>query len=97
MEYESVCWKPEQGLAEGLSERQAEIFTTAVIAMAEPVETHFLWRPQFRDRNDEMVPDVAVNGRADGLVNFNLKHYGGAPRRFPIDVMLPRTAIGRIR
>ena len=25
----------------------------AVMAMAEPVETHFLWRPQLHDANDE--------------------------------------------
>jgi len=33
--------------------------------MAEPVETHYLWRPQLRDVDDEMVLEVAVNGRAD--------------------------------
>src|SRR4051812_21458839 len=71
MEYEAVCLKSEQRLAAGLSQRQAEIFVTAVIAMAEPVETHFLWRPQLRDPNDEMVLEAAVNGRADALVTFN--------------------------
>jgi predicted nucleic acid-binding protein len=33
--------------------------------MAEPVPTHFLWRPQLRDPNDEVVLEAAVNGRAD--------------------------------
>jgi predicted nucleic acid-binding protein len=34
----------------------------AVIALAPPVEPHFLWRPQLRDPNDEMVLEVAING-----------------------------------
>ena len=97
MEYEAVCRKPEQCLAAGLSARQADIFVSAVIAMAEPVETHFLWRPQLRDPNDEMVLEVAVNGRADALVTFNTKDYGEAPSRFGVDLILPRTATGRIR
>ena len=51
----------------GLSGRQVEIFLDAIIAMGEPVPTHFLWRPQLRDPNDEMVLEAAVNGRADAL------------------------------
>jgi predicted nucleic acid-binding protein len=97
MEYEAVCGKAEQRHAAGLNERQVDAFVNAIIAMAEPVETHFLWRPQLRDPNDEMVLEVAVNGRADALITFNLKDYGEAPRRFGIDLLLPRTAIGRIR
>jgi predicted nucleic acid-binding protein len=97
MEYEAVCRRSDQRLAAGLSGRQVDIFLDAVIAMAEPVETHLLWRPQLRDPNDEMVLEAAVNGRADALVTFNLRHYGEAPQRFGLDLLLPRTAIERIR
>ena len=97
LEYEAVCRTAEHRLAAGLSERQVEVFVNALIAMAEPVETHFLWRPQLRDPNDEMVLEAAVNGRADALVTFNLKDYGDAPRRFGVDLLLPRMAIERIR
>ncbi len=44
-----------------------------------------------------MVLEVAVNGRADALVTFNLRDYGRAPSRFGIELMLPRAAIERIR
>ena len=30
----------------GLSDREVEIFLDAVVAMAEPVKTYFLWRPE---------------------------------------------------
>ncbi len=59
MEQEAVCCKPEHRLAAGLSERDVEIFLDAV---AEPVPTHFMWRPHLRDTGDEMVPEAAVNG-----------------------------------
>ncbi|HNY40803.1 MAG TPA: putative toxin-antitoxin system toxin component, PIN family [Bryobacteraceae bacterium] len=96
-EYEALCMRAEHRLASGLSERQADQFGTAVVAMAEPVETHYLWRPQLRDPDDEMVLEAAVNGRADMLVTFNQRDYGPAPGRFGIDLLLPRDAIERIR
>jgi predicted nucleic acid-binding protein len=97
LEYESVCGQAEHRLAAGLSERQVDIFVSAVIALAEPVAIHFLWRPQLRDANDEMVLEAAVNGKADALVTFNMRDFGDAPIRFGVEVLLPRAAITRIR
>jgi putative PIN family toxin of toxin-antitoxin system len=96
IEYESICRKHEHRLAAGLSDRQVDIFLDAMLAMAEPVETHFLWRPQLRDPNDEMVLEAAVNGRADALVTFNRRDFGTAPERFGVPVLLPREALARI-
>jgi len=97
IEYEAVCRRPEHRMEAGLSSRQVEIFVNAIIGMAEPVRTHFLWRPQLRDPNDEMVLEAAVNGRADALVTFNLRDYGDSPKQFGVEVLLPREAIGRIK
>src|ERR1039457_6257865 len=84
MEYEVVCQRADHRLAAGLTEQQVDIFVSVVIAMAEPVETHFLWRPQLRDPNDEMVLEAAVNGRANALVTFNLRDFGTAPAQFGV-------------
>jgi len=97
MEYEAVCRRSEHRMEAGLSERQVEIFLDAIIAMAEPVPTHFLWRPQLRDPNDEMVLEAAVNGRAEVLVTFNVRDYGTAASQFGVEVLLPREAIARIQ
>jgi len=97
LEYEAVCRRPEHRLEAGLSERQVDIFLDAIIAMSEAVPTHFLWRPQLRDPNDEMVLEAAVHGRADVLVTFNVRDYGAAASRFGVEVLLPRDAIARIR
>jgi putative PIN family toxin of toxin-antitoxin system len=97
MEYEATCSEAEHRLAAGLSEREVEIFLDGVVAMSEPLKTHFLWRPQLRNPGDEMVLEAAVNGRADALVTFNVRDFGTVPARFGIEVMVPREAIGRMR
>ena len=97
MEYEAVCVRPEHQLAAGLSEQEVRIFVDAVIAIAEPVKIHYLWRPQLRDPSDEMVLETAVNGRASLLITFNVRDYGTAPARFGIEVMTPREAVERMR
>ena len=97
LEYEAVCRRSEHREESGLSVKQVEIFLDAIIAMGEPVRTHFLWRPQLRDPNDEMVLEAAVNGRADALVTFNVRDYGTAPAQFGVEVLLPREAIARIK
>jgi putative PIN family toxin of toxin-antitoxin system len=97
MEYEAVCRRPEHRVEAGLSDRQVEIFLDAIIAIGEPVPTHFLWRPQLRDPNDEMVLEAAVNGRADAVVTFNVRDYGNAASQFGVEVLLPQEAIERIK
>jgi putative PIN family toxin of toxin-antitoxin system len=97
LEYEAVCHRAEHRLAAELSERQIDIFLDAVIAMAHPVKTHFLWRPQLRDPNDEIVLEAAVNGNADLLITFNLRDFGRVPARFGVEALLPREAIGKIQ
>src|SRR5260370_9438583 len=97
VEYEAICSEAEHRLAAGLSEREVEIFLDAVVAMAEPVTTHFLWRPQLRDPGDEMVLEAAGNGQADLLVTFNVRDFGTVPSRFGIEMMIPRDALERLR
>jgi len=89
LEYEATCRRAEHGVAAGLSPAQVSIFIDAVIALAEPVETHFLWRPQLRDPGDELVLEAAVNGHANAIVTFNQKDFGEIPMKFSVDVLAP--------
>jgi predicted nucleic acid-binding protein len=73
------------------------VFVDAIVASAEPVPLHFLWRSQLRDPCDEMVLEVAINGQADALVTFNSRDFGDVPGHFGVDLMLPRDAIARMR
>ena len=96
LEYEAVCRDPEQRIASGLSEAEVETIVTALCAVAEPVETRFLWRPQLHDPADEMVLDAAINGAADILVTFNRRDFGQAPARFGIALLSPQEALRRL-
>ncbi|ESQ80999.1 putative toxin-antitoxin system toxin component, PIN family [Asticcacaulis sp. YBE204] len=96
LEYEAICLMPEHVLAAQLSRAQADIFVTAVIAMCDPVETHFLWRPQLRDPADEFVLEAAVNGGASAVITFNQRDFLPAAGRFGLDVMKPVDLIRRL-
>jgi predicted nucleic acid-binding protein len=76
---------------------QVDTFVDVVIAMTEPVESHFLWRPQLRDPADEMVLEAAVNGRADVIVTFNVRDFGAVPATFGIELTLPANVLRRVR
>lgn len=96
LEYESVCGDPAQRIVSGLSEADVRTVVSALCAVAEPVRTRFLWRPQLRDAADEMVLEAAINGNADALVTFNQKDFSGAHERFGIGLLYPQQALRRI-
>lgn len=77
--------------------RDVDVFIDAVLAMAEPVETHFLWRPQLRDPGDEFVLEAAVNGHADAIVTFNTRDFGEVPAQFGIELLIPSEVVRRTR
>ena len=97
LEYEATCRLAEHRLASGLDLEQVGIFVDAVIAMSEPVESHFIWRPQLRDPGDELVLEAAVNGHADAIVTFNQRDFGAIPQRFGIELLTPAEALRRIK
>jgi putative PIN family toxin of toxin-antitoxin system len=95
IEYEAACRRAEHRLAAGLSETEIEAFLDGLVFLAEPVETHYRWRPQLRDPGDEMVLEAAVNGRARAIVTFNRRDFGAAPANFGIEVLSPAEALRR--
>ncbi len=97
LEYEATCSVAEHRLAAGLAEPEVQAFLDGLIALAEPVESHFLWRSRLRDPDDEMVLEAAVNGRADAIVTFNSRHFGDIPGEFGVLVLKPADALARLR
>jgi putative PIN family toxin of toxin-antitoxin system len=89
LEYEDVLKRAEHRLVHKLNLRQIDEFLAELAAVIDPVDTRFLWRPQTRDPNDEMVLEAAINGRADALVTYNLSDFESAGKRFGIDVVTP--------
>jgi predicted nucleic acid-binding protein len=91
-----VLSRPEHLAATGLTVEETGRFLDGLAALIVPVRPHFLWRPQLRDPNDEMVLEAAVNGRADAIVTFNRRDFLPAARRFGIGVEAPSEIIRRL-
>lgn len=89
IEYEAVLTRPEHLTASGLSAGDVEALLDAIANVAEPVRLSYLWRPMLSDPRDDMVVETAVNGQADLLATFNLRHFRQAARTFALQVLKP--------
>lgn len=92
LEYEAGCNREQHLSAAGMDIAQAGVFVDALAALAERVDSHFIWRPQLKEPSDEMVLEAAVNGRAQAIVTFKRRDFGTVPERFGFRVLLPRDA-----
>lgn len=97
LEYEDVLKRPEQRLAHGFSLEKVDEFLAELAALIEPVDMHFLWRPQVRDPKDEMVLEAAINGGADAILTYNVSDFANVPRRFNIELMTPAQILKRMK
>jgi hypothetical protein len=96
IEYEAVLTRQEHLAAAGIATQDVNTVLDALAGVIEPVRLSFLWRPRLKDAADEMVLETAVNGMADRLVTFNLKHLGKAAFEFGIRPVKPGEALREI-
>ncbi len=89
LEYESVLLRPKHLLASQLTDTDVINFLNVFAGFITPTEIFYLWRPQLKDVNDDMVLETAVNGMADILVTFNTADFLPAVNQFNIKLMLP--------
>ena len=89
IEYQDVCLRDVHGAAAGLTRTEVKQFLDAILAMVEPVNIWFLWRPQLRDAGDELVLEAAANGRAQAIVTFNLRDFLPAAKQFGVALWTP--------
>jgi len=89
LEYRDVALRPEHLLASSLNEHEVLELIEALEAFAEPVEVLLKVRPQSSDPNDDMVLDLAINGRAEALVTYNTKHFLKPGKRSGIAIITP--------
>lgn len=96
LEYEAVLKRAEQLAASRHSTAMTDAFPDAMCLCAEPVHLHYLWRPQLRDPNDEMVLETALNGRADALVTLNTGDFKAA-ENFRLPVLTPGAFLRQLK
>lgn len=89
LEYEAVLKRPETLNRAGGMVEDMDIILDQLAAVLQRVPIWFLWRPQLRDANDDMVLEAAANAAATHLVTFNIRDFGIAPSRFGITLCRP--------
>ncbi len=97
VEYEAVLTRSEHLDASGLVARDVNDLLDALAGVITPVRLRFLWRPKLNDPADEMVLETAVDGGADTLGTFNVRHLDAAAREFGIRVARPPDALKEYR
>lgn len=94
MEYEAVLLRPEHLSAAGAQANQVLNLLDVLAGVVTRVEIQFLWRPQLRDPNDDLVLELAVNGQgsadAVAIITSNQKDFWPQASKFGVEVMTPR-------
>ena len=97
LEYESVLKRDETLRRAAASLDDIDVILDQLAAVLVRVDIWYLWRPQLRDLNDDMVLEAAANAGATHIVTFNLTDFGTAPMRFGIDTCQPAEIARRLR
>lgn len=94
LEYEAVLLRPEQLAASELAEGDVFNFLDALASAVLPIEIQFLWRPQLKDANDDMVLELAVNalGQGEGVCILSFNHTDFLPqiKKFGVQIKTPK-------
>ncbi len=89
-EYDDVLHRAELRRGSGLAQRDLDEFLDGFLAASELVEVFFLWRPNLRDEDDNMVLEAAVAGHAAAIVTCNVRDFVGGSLCFDkIQVLTP--------
>jgi putative PIN family toxin of toxin-antitoxin system len=96
LEWEAVLKRPDiLRRAKGTPD-DMDVVLDQLAAVSVPVDLHFLWRPRSRDPDDDMVLEAAINGWADVIATFNVRHLAAAALWFGVAVELPTAVLRRL-
>lgn len=94
LEYKAVLLRPEQLLAAGVKPHEILNLLDVLAGVVQRVEIQFLWRPQLRDPNYDLVLEVAVNGQGLGqevnILSFNQRDFLPQALKFGVAVLTPQ-------
>ena len=88
-EYESVALRTQHLHATGRSRSETVTLLETLYDLAEPVFVAYRYRPLSPDSDDDMLLELAINGQAEALVSFNIRHFEEPLRAFGIETCRP--------
>ncbi len=97
LEYEDVLKRPSLVRQTGLSAKDIDMVLNLLAANGHQTLLDFMWRPQLRDADDEMVLEAATNGGAAAIVTFNQRDFLPAATTFGLRVITPGDYLPSIR
>lgn len=97
IEYEAVLLRPAHLKAAKVSAKAVNNLLDVLAGVIVPVEVFYLWRPQLKDADDDMVLEAAVNGQASVIVTFNVSDFLPAASKFAIRVLTPGEFLKEVR
>ena len=96
LEWEAVLKRPAVLAAAAVSATEVDDVLDELARVIVPVELHYVWRPVAHDADDDVVLETAINGEADRLVTFSLRHLQEPAARFGIVAEWPAITVRRL-
>ncbi len=96
LEYEEVLKRDDMRAKSHLTLEEIDVLLDMLAAVGTPQTPFFQWRPQLPDPDDEMVLELAANGRADAIVTVNIRHFLPAAWTFGVEVLRPGAFLRRL-
>jgi putative PIN family toxin of toxin-antitoxin system len=97
LEYEEVLKRDDLRAQSHLTLEEVDVLLDMLAAVGTPQPLFFQWRPQLPDPDDEMLLELAVNGRADAIVSVNTRDFLPATQTFGIEVLRPGEFLRRLQ
>lgn len=96
LEYEDVLKRDNIRAQHRLSLQEIDTLLNTIAACGTAQAIFFLWRPHLQDPKDDMVLEVAVNGRAEAIVTLNERDFRPQAARFGLDILRPGAFLRRL-
>lgn len=97
LEYEEVLKRDDLRAQSHLTVEEIDVLLDMLAAVGTPYTPFFQWRPQLPDPDDEMLLELAVNGRAEAIVTVNTRDFLPAAQTFGVEVLRPGEFLRRLR
>jgi putative PIN family toxin of toxin-antitoxin system len=97
LEYESVLRRPQHLAQARATDSEVTEILDGLAGVCVPVVFDYGWRPTGAHTDDEMVIETAINGHADAVATFNVKHMMAAGARFGFQALRPGRLIRSMR